>query len=459
MSDYSDEVFRTRAIAPDVVDERGYRRYGEGDLVPLFEADPRYADGPFKWPDGKPDTLRAWAGRQTRQGKRSGWVMPKHALPGSAFDAPLAQLRPDVPVFKRSWKHSHADEPPGELATHLRSDKRAAEHAALDLPSEVHVHRDYAKYLLPPGPHGKRWDTHPRCTPDRFRAAERVFLHLEGTLKLDALVSAGEVGADVPSVTLWDRAGAMSWLDWPGGKPSSGPTSADFWEFAAELERVRELQEDELLRFLREHVRAPVIVVCDRDWQDNPLVALEAFSLRDAVRDAGLECAVAAPPGKSKGSDDFQYRGGKPDNLSVIEPQPHRASGRAVFEREYRRTRREAGASGRKRSPNIVDRELALLDWYATHGTAQGSVRRPVGRIAKRLGVSKDTVKRGTLELQEAGALVIEGHYHDPDKEYDVPEDRAARRRKPTPATIRLREGLRAPLWQPSVGRWLRSLG
>ena len=72
--------------------------------------------------------------------------------------------------------------------------------------------------MIAPGPNGKRWDTHPRCTRDRFLAAEQVWLHMEGTLKLDALVSAGEVGADVPSVTLWDRAGAVSWADWPRGR-------------------------------------------------------------------------------------------------------------------------------------------------------------------------------------------------------------------------------------------------
>ena len=64
-------------------------------------------------------------------------------------------------------------------------------------------------------------------------------------------------------------------------------------------------------------MHAPVVVVVDRDHGYdtlNPLVALEAFCLRDAVRDAtDLPCVVAAPPrgrGKGvKGSDDFQKQG------------------------------------------------------------------------------------------------------------------------------------------------------
>ena len=173
-------------------------------------------------------------------------------------------------------------------------------------------------------------------------------------------------------------------------------------------------------------------------------MALEAFSLRDAVRDAGLECVVAAPPGASKGSDDFLFRGGKVDNLHVIEPLPHKAHGRAAFELEYRRGRSHAGASRRRRPSATVDRELALLDWYATRATEDGRVRRPVRRIADRLGVSPTTVKRDTLTLAEAGALIIEGHYHDP----DAPRDNGRRRRsdrRPPPATVQLREDLIPP--------------
>ena len=81
-------------------------------------------------------------------------------------------------------------------------------------------------------------------------------------------------------------------------------------------------------------------------------------------------------------------------------------------------------------------------------------------RIADRLGVSPTTVKRDTLTLAEAGALTIEGRYHDPDAP-DDPLDVLRRRRsgrRPPPATVQLREDLIPPRWTPIVRRWLRSL-
>jgi hypothetical protein len=496
--DYRADIFRERAIQPEVAEDRGYRRY-DGDLAPLFEADRRYETESFTWADGSPDTFRRWVEKKTKKGALPGWIMPKHAVPRSPFDDPLAQLRPDAPVYVRTWRHRHYDMPPGMLAVHMASRERQKEHEKYEawrrkeyarlvpaylekyerfgidaddlgekLPdgwmSELHPHAEWAKYLLPPGPHGKRWDTHPRCTPDAFRAAERVFLHLEGCLKLDALVSAGEVGADVPSVTLWNRDGALSWVDWPTGKP----TAADFWTLLEVLEEARELQRRELELFLAECVRAPVIVVCDSDWRYNPAVALEAFSLRDIVRDAGLECAVAAPPpgpnGGKQGSDDFQYNEGgtpgRPDDLLAVVPLPHEAPGRVDFEKAYRRNQR--GASGRRRPSNTVDLELAVLDWYATHATEEGFVRRPATRIGKRLGVSADTVKRATLRLENAGALKILGDYGDPDErptQEQLDRWKAERQRRPprTAPLIRLRRDL-AARWEPTVGRWLRTL-
>ena len=155
-----DEVFRTRAVSQQVADERGYRPYGGSlGLDPIFRADPRYATKEFTWADGNKDTFRRWVDKQTKKGALPGWVMPKHALPGSPFDAPLAQLRPDKPVRTGSWEHRHADEPAGTLKGHLASEKREEEHAGyrsigVDLDHDPHTHYDEAKYLLPPGPHG-----------------------------------------------------------------------------------------------------------------------------------------------------------------------------------------------------------------------------------------------------------------------------------------------------------------
>src|SRR6185312_6898312 len=160
-----------------------------------------------------------------------GWVITKHALPGSRFADPLPQLRPDKPVPGRPQRHDHAWVFYGRPTA--RAIHEEASHGGRRV-TGMHDHVPESKYVIAPGPHGKRWDTHPRCTRDRFLAAERVWLHMEGALKLDALVSAGEVGADVPSVTLWNRLGAVSWVDWPGGEPPR--IAGDFWKGYEEWE-------------------------------------------------------------------------------------------------------------------------------------------------------------------------------------------------------------------------------
>ena len=454
--DYTGEPFRSRAVRPEVAADRGYARFECVDDV--LEADPRL---------GSTKKLRDWTRFYGSRGA-PGWVMRKHALPGSPFDAPLPQLRPDRAVPGRKKWHDHAWAFHGR-PTAREIHERASHRGERD--TSRHFHVPLSKYVIAPGPHGKRWDTHPSCTKDRFLAAERVWLHMEGTLKLDALVSAGEVGADVPSVTLWDRLGAVSWADWPGGEPPK--IRGDFWKrweiWEAALVAAREGQADELVSFLRSSVRAPVVVVVDRDLGYdtlNPLVALEAFSLRDAVRDGtGLPCVVAAPPrglGTGvKGSDDFQKRGGKPLNMRVFEPRLETIPGRDEFRRTYWREHGR-GKTGKRRPAKHVERELALLDWYATHSVAKGLVERPASKVAARLGVSVDTVKRDTLRLERAGALVILGLYDDPDERPKrTPEEWKALRnvdRAPVPA-IRLREDLRPEIWEPTVKAWLRLQG
>ena len=106
-----------------------------------------------------------------------------------------------------------------------------------------------------------------------------------------------------------------------------------------------------------------------------------------------------------------------------------------------------------------VERELALLDWYATHSVAQGVVERPVAKVAARFGVSVESIKRDTLRLEGAGALVIEGRYDDPDNrpKRTAEEWKAAgpSDRTPVPA-IRLQDDLQPVIWEPTVGAWLR---
>lgn len=426
----SKDIFTPRGIAPEVVEARGYARYASAAEV--LAADPRM--------NGTRE-LGDWSRHYGARGP--GWVMPKHALPGSPFDAPLPQLRPDEPVPdpRKAYEHDHDEVyvSPYALAAHLKAHHRGRRVNGL------HRHVPESKYLIPPGPHGKRWDTHPSCTADRFLAAERVFLHLEGTLKLDALVSAGEVGADVPSVTLWDRGGAVSWADWPGGKPA--PAGGFFAEFEAE-EAARAEQEDELADFLRERVLAPVVVVCDSDWRWNANVATEAFTLRDAVRKLGLLCVVAAPPatrGRKVGSDDFLAEGHAVNDLHVVEPVESPELG--TFARHYARAQGQA----RRAVGARVKMDVDLLRWYATHAVAEGHVTRKVASVSRRLGVSRDTVRRATLRLADAGALRIVGYYAHADM-----GDKRGKGQRPPAATLLVDEALRPQVEALRLGDWLR---
>ncbi len=520
--DYRHKVFASRGISAEVAEARGYRRYGDAlGLDPIFEADSRLLDGTYK----KGRQVKRFADWVEHFGKKApGWAMPKYALPSSTALAPMLQIRPDVAVA--GWKkgHDHAGmqhvandcpcgvkehsekwldgwpeygyEPPltdferdqHENGQHHRytaedgsplcidaewrpfpfKNRREGHELAIVGP---HSHVKMSKYLVTPGPHGKRWDTHPACTGDRFLEAERVFVHLEGTLKCDSLVSAREVAIDVPSVTMWNRTDEDSEADYP--------EVTGFWK----AYRPRALTDD-LMLFFDAFGQAPVIVVCDSDWRHNPVVATEAFSLRDWIRDRGLRCVVASPPEgdvlyanargrrvRAKvGSDDFIARDnglptGTPDDLVVVEPR--NVPGLSAFQREY--ARRGAGASGRRRSVATVEADIEVLHWYATHSTAEGSVKRPATTIAARLGVSDDLVYDATKRLAEAGALEIWGEYAElVDTRLVLERRRRSRDRKRrtlnlgrghggSTATITLRADLRPELWEPTVRDWLAS--
>jgi hypothetical protein len=104
--DYTDDVFCSRGINPEVGAEREYRRYGgELGLDPIYEADPRLEHGEYRG-RRKSKRFRDWV---EHWGSRSpGWAMPKNALPGSLADAPMLQIRPDAAVPGKKHGHDHA---------------------------------------------------------------------------------------------------------------------------------------------------------------------------------------------------------------------------------------------------------------------------------------------------------------------------------------------------------------
>ena len=212
------------------------------------------------------------------------------------------QLRPDVPVFtsnlrRPSYHPSKLDAKPwftkkGQRVLPLRGgqlERHVAKwHADGRRPQGLHFHRRAAKYVLPPGAHGKRLDV---PMPQRVLEAEIVFFVIEGSPKTDAILSTGAAAFGVPSVTLWD---------------------------APEL--------DEFIDAMRLRDK-PVVIVPDADWISNPLVVTQAMLCRTYLRDRGVYAVVAAPPLANgavvqKGVDDFLVAGGVLDDLSILEREP-----------------------------------------------------------------------------------------------------------------------------------------
>lgn len=69
----------------------------------------------------------------------------------------------------------------------------------------------------------------------------------------------------------------------------------------------------------------------------------------------------------------------------------------------------EAGVSG-----NAIRVYAALAGWYADRNDGRASPSRST--LAKRIGVSKDTVDRGLRDLEEIGAIEIRSRYEDGDE-------------------------------------------
>jgi hypothetical protein len=212
----------------------------------------------------------------------------------------------------------------------------------------------------------KRLDAHPRSLK-RLRDGERparVFFSIEGTPKNDALVTAGEIACNVPSVTMW--------------------------------------RADELERFALEYLRESVtFIVPDSDWASNPLVALQAFECREYLRSKiDAEVHVAAVPEESglKGVDDFLGAGHTPDELVVLDRHPGDlflgwAEGHV------------ADASSKGNGKNGARTDVAVMEWLALHATAEGLVKRSVTSIAEYTGKSDQSVYDSFERLVAVGIL------------------------------------------------------
>lgn len=322
---HSDEWLDVHGIKRPVWEARGVRPYSWEDLE-----DVKDAFRPFL-----PNTRLGTVTRIVNQS--SGLLMPKHAPPGRAPIPP--QSRPDYPVIldRGKW-HSHGIPggvwpvfppeagkaagkalprklivPEASLDGHIGRAKGPkydpatgiGDHHGEDIKG-VHYHApESAKYVLL-GPDGgnARIDLHPWAL-DLLPEAERVFFGIEGALKNDAMLSAGEATASIAAVGMWDP--------------------------------------DELRWFAKTYLQGKrVYVVPDADWYFNPAVARQALYVRETIRSQGVQSFIAAPPvedgqepckcprpkidqdgryclcgGFLKGVDDFLGAGGVIDGLVV----------------------------------------------------------------------------------------------------------------------------------------------
>jgi hypothetical protein len=259
-----DAFLEKRAISPEVGGGGRYVRYEQGDDISSHFA------------GFNKKVLRL---AETVAGQSGGFIINRR---GWGSPSP-PQLRPDDPVYTSNLKtlSYHPSDPNTKPILH-KTEKREwlrvrplpagarERHLAKWHPDgnveHLHSHRRAAKYVLPPGPHGKRLDV-----PDteRIRRAETVFFVIEGSLKTDAIRSQGEAAFGVPSVTLWD---------------------------APEL--------DAFIGAMDLKSKTLVVIVPDADWCNNPLVVTQAILAREHLRRWGVRAIVAAPPWRRAALDE-----------------------------------------------------------------------------------------------------------------------------------------------------------
>jgi hypothetical protein len=119
-----------------------------------------------------------------------------------------------------------------------------------------------------------------------YSASEGVFFFvIEGTLKLDAVVSAGWPGIESGSVTLWDAYVEEPEADWEIG---------DFGEVYLYGGMVGH---SELEEFANRYLQGvPTAVVCDSDWAENRLVRDQVNQAVALLAGCGVEAVGCAPP-------------------------------------------------------------------------------------------------------------------------------------------------------------------
>jgi hypothetical protein len=415
------EVFRTRGVSREVAEARGYIPYAKGDR--WVSAD----DGPFA---AIPKSQRS-ATIAKDVALVEGLVMTKHAIPGLGPVLPqlrplkVVEIEMHDHTKYKAWvramhvdggKHGGTGEPgsgidPGNVAhehpvgkyklpaTPLTVERyfqghplRECRHVkppcpSLDVHTKRHIdekpHEEWSR-TLDAGPHwherkvtdrdvdgyGKRIDIHPDALVLLKAAREsggRAFFVLEGALKADALLTAGEAVFDVPSVTLW---------------------------------RVPDAEMQKLVKLLQ---GVTVFIITDSDLESNPEVSLQAFVCRETLHEMGVEAYVAVPSpepaycklheaeaGAKRGIDDYLADGETVDDLQVIERQ------RSDGLRQWMETMR-----GHIRRNDRHSTVTTVLGWMSLLADGQGRVKKRLKALASVSGYSRRTVFSAVEQLVE----------------------------------------------------------
>jgi Helix-turn-helix domain len=153
-----------------------------------------------------------------------------------------------------------------------------------------------------------------------------------------------------------------------------------------------------------------VYIVPDSDWYENGSVLAQAMFCRSFLRRLGVAAQVAAPPpapdGSKRGIDDHLQHGGALSELEVLEREAH--YGLAEFIAQQRRWRRDK-----------VVRGAEVLESLALHAGSDGRLYCSLRSIARIMGCHHSKVERAIRDLEECGAVEIDGSLDSNPKHYD----------------------------------------
>ena len=254
------------------------------------------------------------------------------------------------------WKRTSAVERPSKRHAHVA---KTGTHSGTDVAGpHFHPWRVKGQDAM-----ARRVDVHPDAVRKLIEDPVAFFV-LEGCVKSDAVLAAGGAVFSVPSVSLWDA--------------------------------------DELERFVADYLCDKVVVIVpDADWSLNPLVINQARMAEVHLYRLGVaEIRVAAPPLSyfgisTKGVDDFIGAGGHLEDLLVIDNEPPAGLHEYVAKNGFRSDR--------------ALRDAKVIRALSTYTGPAGIFAAPLSTLARVMGVNRMAVSRAVKDLEQLGAVTVDG--------------------------------------------------